>query len=407
MVSVRVIPMMQLLSAVVGKAFMGYPLTHSYSIFELELRLAIVIFLGAKEIIMKAKSLSTVLLITFPMLLSSVCSGVTTPLTQPSAHTTQPSATLPALIHTSDFMTEGRLDLVRYADIALNASGVISQVLVKEGDTVKKGERLIQLGDALDRNYAAAQLELVNAQQALNDLQNTAGEDLAQVVIELKDAKEMYEKADNYLNYLKTAQKVPQTDTKVILVQTWKGYQYDYKIRNFKGPAPQDWIIEAENDLALKKARLEALQSAYVRMKDGIDKDELAVLEARLQAAKAGLAEFSVIAPFDGVVTEINAKEGSSIHAGEIVVTVADFSQWLVKTNVAEFDVVKLSEGQPVIVTLDALPDVELNGEILSIGQGYLESKDDIIYEVTILLTDTNPTMRWGMTAEVHFENLR
>jgi hypothetical protein len=57
-----------------------------------------------------------------------------------------------------------------------------------------------------------------------------------------------------------------------------------------------------------------------------------------------------------------------------------------------------------VTVSLDALPDTPLNGEILSIGQNYAENQGDIVYEVTILLTDTHPAMRWGMTAAVKFE---
>jgi hypothetical protein len=46
---------------------------------------------------------------------------------------------------------------------------------------------------------------------------------------------------------------------------------------------------------------------------------------------------------------------------------------------------------------------VNLKGEILSIGQNYAENQGDIVYEVTILLTDTHPNMRWGMTASVSF----
>jgi HlyD family secretion protein len=67
--------------------------------------------------------------------------------------------------------------------------------------------------------------------------------------------------------------------------------------------------------------------------------------------------------------------------------------------------VVKLTEGQPVLVTFDALPDVELNGEIRSIGQNYSENQGDVVYKVTILLHDAHPAMRWGMTAAVKFEN--
>jgi HlyD family secretion protein len=294
---------------------------------------------------------------------------------------------------------------VRYAEIAFTASGVVSEALVKEGESVKKGQPLIQLGNETDTNYAAAQLELVSAEQALNDLHNSSGTGLAQVVIDLKDAQEEYDKAVDYLKYLQNSKKVPQSETRLFLETKRNSWMYVYKTKTFKGPAPEDWIIEAENDLALKKARLEDLERTSERMKDGVDTDQLAVLEARLDTAKAGVAAFSVLAPFDGVVTKLNARIGSSINAGEVAVTVADFSGWLVKTtDLTEIDVVKLTEKQPVVVTLDALPAVELNGEIQSIGQSYSENQGDIVYEVTILLSDTGPAMRWGMTAEVKFE---
>ena len=312
---------------------------------------------------------------------------------------------IPTVIADSTIIAEGRLEPVRYAEIAFNASGAVGEVLVEEGQTVTKGEPLIRLGDESDTNYAAAQLELVSAQKALNDLQNTAGTDLAQAVIDLKEAQEQYKEAEDYLRYLQNENKVPQTETRRFLIQTRKGYEYRIKTKHYKGPAPQDWIIEAENDLALEKAELEAAQRTYDRLKDGVDKDQLAVLEAQLNAARARVAAFSVIAPFDGVVAEMNAKAGSSINAGEIAVTIADFSNWLVNTtDLTEIDVVELTEDQPVIVTLDALPDVKLNGTILSIGQSFSENQGDVVYEVTVLLADTHPAMRWGMTAEVKFE---
>jgi multidrug efflux pump subunit AcrA (membrane-fusion protein) len=314
------------------------------------------------------------------------------------------SATLPAAIDSSGVTAEGRLEPVRFAEIAFTASGVVSEVLVEEGQAIRKGDTLVQLGGETNTNYAAARRELVDAQQALNDLQRTAGTDLAQVVIDLKDATEKFKKAEDYLHYLENSQKIPQTETRSYLIQTWKGYEYRTRTKSFKGPAPEDWIIEARNDLSLKKAELDEAQDRYDRLKDGIDSEQLAILEARLQAAQAGVAAFSVTAPFDGVVADLKARAGSSINAGEIAVTVADFSQWLVKTtNLTEIDVVNLIEGQLVVVTLDALPDVELAGEILSIGQSYTENQGDIVYEVTILLTDAHPAMRWGMTAEVRF----
>ena len=322
-----------------------------------------------------------------------------------SAATPTPEAIEPVETN-STIIAEGRLEPVHYAEIAFTASGRISNILVTEGQAVAQGEELIRLGDASDTQYAAAQLELVSAKKALTDLNNTAGTDLAQAVIDLKDAQEEYNDAVDYLDYLQNADKIPQTQTRNTLVQTWRGYEYRSKTKHFKGPAPADWLIEAENDMNLRKAELDAAQRAYDRLKGGVDADQLAVLEARLEAAEAGVAAFSVIAPFDGVVADLNAKLGGSINAGEPAVTVADFSQWLVQTtDLTEIDVVNLEEGQPVSVSLDAIPEAELQGEILSIGQTFAENQGDVVYEVTILLTDTLPNMRWGMTAAVTFSD--
>ena len=340
----------------------------------------------------------TILLLMMSSLLLAACSAAV-------AATPTPVA-VPPVVADNTIIAEGRLEPVHYAEIAFTASGRISNILVEEGQAVKQGDELIRLGDASDTQYAAAQSELVSAKKALTDLNNTAGTDFAQAVIDLKDAREEYNKAVDYLDYLQDSKKVPQTKTRYYLVQTWGGYEYRGKTEHFKGPAPQDWIIEAQNDLALKKAELNAAQRAYDRLKGGVDADQLAVLEARLEAAEAGMAAFSVIAPFDGVVADLSARFGGSINAGEPAVTVADFSQWLVKTtDLTEIDVVKLTEGQPVTITLDAIPDAELMGEILSIGLTYSENQGDVVYKVTILLTDTVPNMRWGMTAAVNFES--
>jgi len=313
-------------------------------------------------------------------------------------------AAIPTVLADNTIIAEGRVEPLRDAEIAFTASGAVSDVLVAEGETVQKGQPLIRLGDQSATQYAAAQLELVSAQKALNDFLNSASTDLAQAVINLKDAKEEYDKADDYLHRLQNDNKISQVDTRHYLVQTWRGYEYRTTTKYFKGPAPEDWIVEAQNDLALKKGRLDEAQKTYDRMKGGKDEDQLAVLQARLDAAKAGIAAFEVIAPFDGVVADLPAKQGGSINAGQSAVTIADFSSWLVKsTDLTEIDVVNLKEGQPVTVTLDALPDVQLKGKILSIGQNYAENQGDIVYQVTIQLTDTHPAMRWGMTAHISF----
>jgi multidrug resistance efflux pump len=314
---------------------------------------------------------------------------------------------IPTVLADNSIIAEGRLEPVHYVDVAVNVSGVVNEVRVAEGEAVKKGEPIFRVGDDLDQNYAAAQLELANAQKALNDLHDVSDADLAQTVIDLKQFKEDYADAVVYLNFLKNSKKVPISEYFVYYFTTKKGIDIRYRRKDHKGPAPQAWLIAAENDVALKKAKVEKAQSTYDRMKDeGVDRDQLAVLEARLTAANAHVAAFLVTAPFDGIVTNLHAKLGSSINAGEPAVTVADFSQWVVNTtDLTEIDVVHLAEGQPVTVTLDAFPGVTLNGTIQSIGQTYSQNQGDVVYKVTTVLSEAQPGMRWGMTAAVVFES--
>jgi multidrug resistance efflux pump len=324
----------------------------------------------------------------------------------PAGQTATPEL-IPTVIADNTIIAEGRVEPVNYAEIAFTAGGLVSEVRVEEGQPVKKGDLLIRLGGESDASYAAAQFELMSAEKALNDLQNDSEADLAQAVIDLKQAKEDLEKAETYLQYLQTSKKVPQPETFVYYIKRGKGYEVRLRTHFYKGPAPVEWITKAENDVALKKAEVEKIQQTLDRMKEtGVDSQELAVREARLDAAKAELAAFEITAPFDGVVAEMNAKAGSSIRRGEVAVVLADFSQWLVKTtDLTEIDVVHLAENDPVRVTLDALPGVELKGTILSIAQTYSENQGDVLYEVNVRLTEAHPAMRWGMTANVTFQN--
>ena len=64
-----------------------------------------------------------------------------------------------------------------------------------------------------------------------------------------------------------------------------------------------------------------------------------------------------------------------------------------------------ISEGQAVQIELDALPEEVLDGMVQLIGQNYSEKQGDIVYEVTVALTESLPNMRWGMTSVVKFSD--
>ena len=166
-----------------------------------------------------------------------------------------------------------------------------------------------------------------------------------------------------------------------------------------------------EATLESAKADVAQAQKEYDLLSSGSDAGEKAIAEAEydaaranLAAARAALADVELTSPFDGTVAGLKVKGGESVTPGQIVVSIADFSGWIVKTtDLTELDVVDISEAQPVSITLDAIPDTTLDGEVQTIGQNFSEKQGDIVYEVTVELTESLPTMRWGMTAEVKF----
>jgi multidrug resistance efflux pump len=155
--------------------------------------------------------------------------------------------------------------------------------------------------------------------------------------------------------------------------------------------------LDLESSVQSAQAQLAQAQKDYASLQDGSFAEDTA-------GARAALANAELRAPFAGTITNLDLKVGEFTASGQPVVTVADFSSWVVKTtDLTEIDVVNIKEGQPVTLTLDAIPGVTLKGYVLSIGQNYSERQGDIVYQVSVLLTDKNPAMRWGMTAKVHF----
>src|ERR1051325_8000954 len=122
-----------------------------------------------EDAFMKSKILLA--LVTVRLLLAACSSAAKNTAATPTA--------IPTVIADSTIIAEGRLEPVRYAEIAFNGSGVVSDAIVEEGQLVTKGQPMIKLGNESDTNYAAARLELANAKKALSDLQNTSGTDLA------------------------------------------------------------------------------------------------------------------------------------------------------------------------------------------------------------------------------------
>jgi HlyD family secretion protein len=262
----------------------------------------------------------------------------------------------------------GSLDAQPSASLTWNTNGVVDKVYVKTGDKLKAGDVLMKLKTtSVSSTIISAQGDLVTAQK---DLENVKGSstDLSQAVIDLKDAQEAYDKAVNYLQYLQNSKKVPQSETRLFLETKRNSWMYVYKTKTFKGPAPEDWITDAENDLALKTSQLEDAQRTYDRLKEGSNSQDVLAAQAKVDAAQATVDSMSVIAPFDGEVLYVESQPGDVVDAGTSAANVADLDHLYVETQVDESDIANVKVGQQAEVTLDALTGVTLTGKVAAMN---------------------------------------
>ncbi|MBC8497217.1 MAG: HlyD family efflux transporter periplasmic adaptor subunit, partial [Chloroflexi bacterium] len=159
------------------------------------------------------------------------------------------------------------------------------------------------------------------------------------------------------------------------------------------------------------KAQIENAYRDYEIYKDGPDPDDVAVLEARitnaeaqLAAAEAAFADLQLLAPFDGVISELNINPNEWVSPGLPVLLIADLGHLQVETtDLGEIDVAQIHVGDIAVVTLDALPDLVLEGTVISIAPKASEGSG-VNYSVTLELNEVNPELRWGMTAYIDIE---
>jgi HlyD family secretion protein len=282
--------------------------------------------------------------------------------------TSESAASVVSLNVAQTVEASGSLDAQPSANLTWNTGGVVDKVYVKTGDKIKAGDVLMKLRTtSVSSNIISAQADLVTAQKDLENVKSSST-DLSQAVIDLKDAQEAYDKAANYLHYLQNSKKVPQSETRLFLETKRNSWMYVYKTKTFKGPAPEDWITDAENDLALKKSQLEDAQRTYDRLKEGSSSQDVIAAQAKVDAAQATVDSMSVIAPFDGEVLYVQSQPGDVVEAGTAAANVADLDHLYVETQVDESDVANVKVGQKADVTLDALSEATFTGKVTQIN---------------------------------------
>jgi HlyD family secretion protein len=162
----------------------------------------------------------------------------------------------------------------------------------------------------------------------------------------------------------------------------------------------------AAAQVAQAQAQLDLLRAGSRPEDIAVSEAAVAQAEAAVMAARNALEDAVLRAPFAGTIGAILAQEGELVTPQTAVIHLGDLGRLRVRTeDLGEGDVNLVRLGQPVRVTIDALPDKEFRGTVASIAPFASDRRGDKVYEVGIDIDLPGDSgLRWGMGAFVEIE---
>ena len=337
----------------------------------------------------------------------------------------------------------GKVEPIRSVNVSPKNPGRIIQLLVEQGDRVTKGQTLaIMENDELATQTAEAKAQLKQNRANLSESQADIDAEIAQSRARLRQLEAKLSQAQGRIprDIEQTKAQINAAESQLKLVQQ-RVERNEYLLR--EGAITQDAFDEVSNELQSAQSninelrqRLQQLQSTgnseveqikaeiseariALEQKRTTAPDEIAALEASLEQAQTSLkrAEIQyddsiVKAPFDGIVTQRYAVEGSfvapstsgSSTASASATSILALAQGLeVVAKVTELDVGQLKQGQKVIIVADAYPDRQFEGEIERIAPEAIVEENVTSFEVIVKLVTGLDLLRSKMNVDVTF----
>ncbi|HNT23166.1 MAG TPA: efflux RND transporter periplasmic adaptor subunit [Anaerolineales bacterium] len=312
-------------------------------------------------------------------------------------------------------------------------SGTVEVIHVKVGDRVEPGQVIATLErTSLPQNAILAEADLINAQNALDDLlsSNTVTTQALQsvyqarqAIIEAERTLDVYDKKE-YKDKLETARKdvIDREDKLTDAEEAFEPYadwdedndtrkRYEQELEDAQNA--YDEAVRVVDLLELEKQAAQAAldnaqavladaERAYDRVKDGPNPDEVSILEARIAAAQAALDSTQIKASTAGTVTELSVQAGDKVSPGSLAVRIDNLDRLLVDVNVSEVDINRIKVGEEVNLTFDAIMEQEYHGLVSEVAQVGSINQGVVEFLVTVELTDADENVKPGMTAAIN-----
>ncbi len=282
---------------------------------------------------------------------------------------------------------------VRQAELALDEAQLNLTTLTKPPDEEDIALAKLAVQSAAQSMAAAKQSEQAAQVQGSQNVQQAqdALADVKQMYDDVRQRIDQYHLPDAYAAGATAA--YMETEGNVGVTQVKAAQQVQQ--------AKSQWFT-AYNNYRQAVQKLESLQEGPDE--DQVQQAQLQVEQAQLslEQAKLNAAKAVLIAPCDGVVTEVNLQEGLMAPSGEAAISLMNDAQFYADVTVDETDIASVAVGQPVSVTVDAYPNSSLSGVVERISLLPVAGLGTVAYPVRVrLLPQQTVTLREGMNAEV------
>jgi HlyD family secretion protein len=260
-----------------------------------------------------------------------------------------------------------QLDLAQQA--ATSAAEQHRTILVTEPNQFITAEDLADLEFQARARAQQANADLAAAQQAYDDLINGDPSSVASAQASVASAAAQRDSAQAQLDLLRA------------------------------GPTAAQ-LASAESQLAQAQLRLEQLvngpsEAQRVQAEVGVEKARI-----NLQRAERSLSEATLVAPFDGVITAVNAQPGET--AGGVLVELFDPNSLEVVLDVDEVDIAQVQPGQPGTITLETWPDEVIDAQVAAVLPRSSAGSDLVTFRTYLTIGETTLPVRVGMTANAN-----
>ena len=296
---------------------------------------------------------------------------------------------------TETIASSARVGGVQESAVGAQFTGTVEQLFVRIGDRIKAGQVIAVLrNDVPQQQKAQAQTAVATArarlaqvskpplQSELNEAAhgvNEAKAQVGQVNAQLQLATNDYERAQQMFNQGLIARS-----------------EFDRIQSNQESLRLQ--LKSARATVRVREAKQETLQNTPLPEDVEVARAQLAEAEQALQVADRQSREAKVFAPFDGVVTALNAEQGQTVGANGVVNLVSDDLE--IRVDLDESNLADLELGQTAILSSSAFGDKAFQGKLTDIGAAVDEARG----VVTIKITPENPPdwLRPGQTVNVN-----